>query len=116
MARYKPYSYSQTKFIPISYERQILPATFEHTLCEVIDTLDMAVFEGRYRNDDTGAPAYDPRILLKVVLYAYSRGIIGSRKIAALCDYSPHQKWTPFAQINRTPLIMKNHSKKERNP
>jgi hypothetical protein len=29
MARYKPYSYEQTKLIPISYDRQILPGTFE---------------------------------------------------------------------------------------
>jgi transposase len=43
---------------------------------EVIDSMDMGIFEGRYCNDQTGAPAYDPRILLKVVLYAYSKGII----------------------------------------
>jgi hypothetical protein len=32
MARYKPYSYDQTKLIPVSYDLQILPGTFEHTL------------------------------------------------------------------------------------
>jgi len=32
-----------------------------------------------------GAPAYDPAILLKIVLYAYSRGITSSRKIAQCC-------------------------------
>jgi transposase len=81
MARYKPYSYEQTKLIPISYDLQILPGTFEHTLSEVIDSLDMGILKGRCCNDETGAPAYDPRILLKVVLYAYSKGIIFSRRI-----------------------------------
>lgn len=85
MARYKDYSYAQTKMVAISYDRQIVPGTFEHTLSDVIDSMDMSVFEGRYRNDDTGAPAYDPRILLKVVLYAYSKGVIYSRQIARLC-------------------------------
>jgi transposase len=47
--------------------------------------MDMGIFEGRYCNDETGAPAYDPRILLKVVLYAYSKGIIFSRRIAQCC-------------------------------
>jgi transposase len=47
--------------------------------------MDMSVFEGRYCNDETGAPAYDPRILLKVVLYAYSKGVIFSRRIAQCC-------------------------------
>jgi transposase len=39
----------------------------------------------RYRNDDTGTPAYDPVILLKIVLYAYSKGVTSSREIARLC-------------------------------
>ena len=85
MARFKDYSYEQTKLIPVSYERQILPGTFEYTLSEVIDSLDMSLFEDRYRNDETGAPAYDPRILLKIVLFAYSKGVIYSRRIAQLC-------------------------------
>jgi transposase len=85
MARFKPYSYEQTKLIPVSYDRQILSGTFEHTLSEVIDSLDMAIFERRYDNDTTGAPAYDPRILLKVILFAYSKGIIFSRRIAQCC-------------------------------
>ena len=29
MARYKDYSYEQGKFIPISFDKQILPGTFE---------------------------------------------------------------------------------------
>jgi transposase len=86
MARYKPYDYRQTKMLPVSYERQILPGTFEHTLSELIDhQIDLKVFEARYHNDATGAPAYDPAILLKVILFAYSKGITSSREIARLC-------------------------------
>jgi transposase len=33
----------------------------------------------------TGAPAYDPAVLLKIILYAYSRGITSSRKIEQCC-------------------------------
>jgi len=32
MARYKEYNYHQGKMIPISFDKQILPGTFEHTL------------------------------------------------------------------------------------
>lgn len=86
MARYKHYDYRQTKMLPVSYERQILAGTFEYTLSYLIDEkLDLSVFESRYRNDVSGAPAYDPAILLKIVLFAYSKGIIHSRKIEALC-------------------------------
>ena len=35
--------------------------------------IDLAAFDARYRNDQTGAPAYAPAILLRIVLFAYSR-------------------------------------------
>lgn len=86
MARYKPYSYAQGKLIPIHFASQILPGTFEFTLNHLIDhELDLSLFDQRFRNDETGATAYDPRILLKIVLYAYSRGIVSSRKIEQAC-------------------------------
>lgn len=86
MARYKEYDYSQGKFIPIHFDKQIIPGTFEHTLHYLIDNeIDLSIFDLRYRNDETGAPAYDPAILLKIILYAYSRGITSSRKIAQCC-------------------------------
>jgi transposase len=86
MARYKEYDYSQGKFIPIHFDRQILPGSFEYSLHYLIDNeIDLSTFDARYRNDETGAPAYDPAILLKIVLYAYSRGITSSREIAQCC-------------------------------
>jgi transposase len=86
MARYKHYDYTQMKMLPISFDRQILPGTFEHTLNYLIDEkIDLSVFEARYKNDDGGAPAYDPAILLKIILFAYSKGIVYSRRIEQLC-------------------------------
>ena len=86
MARYKPYSYAQGKFIPIHFENQILPGTFEYTLNHLVDNeLDLSIFNDRFKNDESGAPAYDPKILLKIILFAYSRGIISSRKIERAC-------------------------------
>jgi transposase len=87
MAKYKEYDYTQGKFIPIYFDKQIIPGTFEHTLNYLIDNeIDLSVFDERYKNDETGAPAYDPAILLKIILYAYSRGITSSREIARCCE------------------------------
>ena len=47
--------------------------------------LDLSVFDHRYHNDQTRAPAYDPRILLKVILMAYSRVTTSCRDIERLC-------------------------------
>lgn len=86
MARYKRYDYAQMKMLPVSFERQILPGTFEHTLNRLIEEdFDLSVFAARYNNDETGAPAWDPAILLKIVLYAYARGVTSSREIERLC-------------------------------
>lgn len=102
MARYKHYDYAQMKMLPVSFAAQILAGTFEHTVNELVDReIDLTVFEARYRNDETGAPAYDPAILLKIVLVAYARGVTSSREIERLCrenvvfmalsaDSSPH--------------------------
>ena len=45
----------------------------------------MSIFEGKYRNDETGRAVYDPKILLKRVLLAYYRGLVSSRKIEQAC-------------------------------
>lgn len=87
MPRYKRYSYSQMRFLPVSFSSQILPGSFEYALNYLVDNeLDLSVFDHFYQNDETGARAYDPAILLKIILYAYSRGIISSRDIARQCE------------------------------
>ena len=74
------------KLVSVSFAQQILPGTFEHTLNELIDhVFNLSVFEEQYQNDETGAPAYDPAILLKIILFAYSKGVTSSREIAQLC-------------------------------
>ena len=87
MAKYKPYSYAQGQFIPVFFNKQIQEGTFEYSLSYLVDNeLDLSIFDNRFNNDETGAPAYDPRILLKVLLFAYSRGITSSRAIARCCE------------------------------
>ena len=86
MPRYKDYNTKQTVLLPISLEQQILPGIFEHTLDYLVyNKLDLSLFHHKYTNDEVGRPAYDPALLLKIVLLAYARGVTGSRRIEALC-------------------------------
>lgn len=86
MARYIDSSFNQSKLIPVVFSQQITPGTFEHTVTFLINEhLDMSVFDGRYNNDETGRPAYDPSMLLRVILSAYARGLTSSRQIERLC-------------------------------
>jgi transposase len=86
MAKYKRYDYSQNVLIPVSLEDQLMPGTLEFAVQTLIETrMDLSVFDRNYNNDETGRSAYDPKVLLKVVLLGYSRGLISSRKIEQAC-------------------------------
>lgn len=85
MARYK-YIDTNPKFLPVDLARQLLPGTFEHALNHLLDhAIDLSSFDARCCNDETGAPAYPPALLLKVVLAAYAHGVVSSRGIEQLC-------------------------------
>ena len=111
MARYKHIDTSP-RFLAVDLQRQLLPGTFEHALNHLVDhELDLTRFDARYKNDLTGATAYPPAMLLKVVLFAYSRGIVSSRGIERACrehvtfialsgDSAPH--FTTFADFVST--------------
>ena len=65
MARYKLVDRSP-RLLPVDLEAQLIPGSFEHALDYLIDTeIDMSGMEKRYINDGTGAPAYDPALMLK---------------------------------------------------
>ena len=67
MAHYRDYDPEQARLLPVSLKQQIQPGTIEHTIHYLVDhEIDLTVFDARYRNDATGAPAIHPAILLKV--------------------------------------------------
>ncbi len=107
MAKFKAYDYRQRFFLPVSLEDQLIPGTLEfaiHTLVE--SRLILQSFVQSYRNDETGRTAYDPKILLKIVLLGYARGLISSRRssklagknvvfIALTCSQQPDHSTSP---------------------
>jgi len=87
MANYKPDLSCQSKFIPIDFLQQIIPGTFEYALAHIVDNhLDLSGFDAWFHNDKTGAAAYSPSVMLKIILFGYSRGFISSRRIANACE------------------------------
>jgi len=87
LANYKPDLFCQSKFIPIDFSAQIIPGTFEYALAHIVDNhLDLSGFESWFNNDKGGAAAYSPSVMLKIILFAYSRGYITSRRIANACE------------------------------
>jgi transposase len=87
MAKFKPCNEDQLIMLPISLQDQLVPGTLEHTLSQLVEKhIELSVFDARYNNDETGATAIHPKILLKVILLAYAKGMISSRQIEQACQ------------------------------
>lgn len=52
---------------------------------DVVARVDTAAFHARHPNDGAGRPAYDPEMMLALLLYAYVSGLRSSRRIEAAC-------------------------------
>ena len=93
MARYKHID-TRPRFLAVDLQRQLLPGTLEHALNYLLDhEIDLSGFDARFCKDVTGAAAYPPAMLLKVVLFAYAQGLVSSRAIerqAAKLEASAH--------------------------
>jgi transposase len=89
MARFKPYNYDQDLILPVNLKRQIEPGTFAYALHHLIEArYDDSFLAAEFHNDETGRPAYPPKLLLKAILLAYSMGILSSRKIEEACRHN----------------------------
>src|SRR4030043_1147743 len=86
MAQYKPYDYDQLRMVPVSLEAQLIDGALKDAIHHVVEErLDLSMFDDRYCNDDTGRKAIDPEVLIKIVLFGYSRGMITSRSLERAC-------------------------------
>jgi transposase len=87
MAKYKTTDVSagQGLFLSVNLNEQLLPGSFEFMLNKLIGTkIDISIFDKNYQNDETGASAVPPSVLLKLIIYGYHNGCKSSRKIWAL--------------------------------
>ena len=111
MARYKQTEAGngQGLFLSVNLQEQLLPETFEYMLNDLIGRkIDISIFDTNYKNDKTGSKAIPPAVLIKLIIYGYSKGLKSSRKLMDLAreniiakalteDMEPH--WTTIANF-----------------
>ncbi len=86
MSNYLDDNLNQSVFLDINYLDVLGKNTFEFCLYELIThTVDLEEFHGRYKNQSVGRKAYPPSLLLRIIFYAYYRGITSSRAIKRSC-------------------------------
>lgn len=82
---------TQLWLLPPSLDDLIARDANVRLLCDAIDAMDLTPLVDSYSH--TGRPAYDPVSLLKVLLFAYSKGIRSSRKIEELLTFDVRFMW-----------------------
>ena len=80
---YRRYEPDQTLLLPPSLRDWLPEDHLAFFLSDAIDGIDLSAFEVRYGDAGPGNQAFDPRMMLKVLVYAYATGTFSSRKIAA---------------------------------
>lgn len=55
-------------------------------IIDVVEQMDMGAYYRKYRGDGRGQEAYDPGMMVALLVYAYSNGIQSSRAIERLCE------------------------------
>jgi transposase len=55
------------------------------TILSSVEEMDLSAFYGAYRADGHGRPAYEPSVMVALLLYAYARGNRSSRGIEREC-------------------------------
>src|SRR5450759_5154343 len=79
---FRPYDPEQTFLMPASMKEWLPSDHLAYFISDVVDQLDLSKIMDRYAGDERGYPPYHPRMMVKVLLYAYCIGVPSSRKIA----------------------------------
>jgi len=75
----------QDFLMPVNMADWLEEGHLAYFLIDVVDRLDLAALHDRHPNDGVGRPAYDPAMMLTLLLYAYCVGVRSSRRIEASC-------------------------------
>ena len=85
MPRYKIIGRNRP-FIPLILDAQLMSGSFEYTSDYLIDReLDVSSRCSLYLDNEIGASDYNSRVLLKIILLVYSRGMVSSRQVELTC-------------------------------
>jgi len=78
---YRAYEPGQGYLLPVSPRDWLPDGHLALFVSETVDQLDLRKLESAYRSEGKGALAYHPRMMLKVLIYAYATGTFSSRGI-----------------------------------
>lgn len=109
---FRPYSPNQTILFPQRIDKDIAEDDPVRLISHVVEHLDLSPLRKLYK--ERGRSPYDPKMLLKVVIYAYMNNIYSCRKIEKALKRDIHFIWLAgyeqpdFITVNRFRNRVKN--------
>ena len=79
---YLPYDPDQQLLLPAGLQEWLSDDHLAYFISDVVDQLDLSAITARYEHERRGGPPYNPRMMVKVLVYGYCIGVASSRRIA----------------------------------
>ena len=80
--RFRPYHPDQGLLLPPDLRDWLPEGHLAHHVSDLVDGLDLTPFYTRYEGDGRRKSPYEPRMMLKVLIYGYATGVFSSRGLA----------------------------------
>src|SRR5699024_5365562 len=87
---FKDYNMNQV-VLPLDLEIKLKSNDIAYTVHHLVEQIPAEAFNGFLR--ETGCPAYHPRLMMKIILCAYTQSVFSGRKIEALLTDSVRMMW-----------------------
>jgi len=102
----------QGLLLPMSLSEWLPEDHLAHFVSDAVDAMDLQDFHARYEGDGRRRQPFDPRMMVKILIYGYASGVFSSRKMARklhedvafrmLCanNYPAHRTIREFRQLH----------------
>ncbi|MEK7202965.1 MAG: transposase [Patescibacteria group bacterium] len=79
MPQFKPYNQNQSMLLPMNIRDCFPKDHICFAINDAVDNLNIDCLEKSYSSN--GCPAYNPKMLIKLLFYGYTQGTRSSRKL-----------------------------------
>ncbi len=80
---FRPHSPDQPLLLPPDLRDWLPAGDLAYQISDLVDSLDLSAFYAPYAGDGRRNRPYDPKMMVKLLLYGYATGVFSSRKIAS---------------------------------
>jgi len=100
-ARCKPVNRQQLMWRSVDVEKMVEEGHPVRAIWELVDRADLESFYETIEavEGEAGCSAWDPRVLISLWIYAYSRAVSSGREIARRCEYDPAYQWLTGLEV-----------------